>query len=140
MEFVNNLGIQAVAFIHMRNMKTGEIQTWDEEKLAALFNEARELGERYGIRVVAPLIRRADERRCVFMQSANVWLSGDVVPCLRMEPDGSPWPIKIFGNVRHKPLLEIWNSPEYKEFRSQVLSGDYPEVCQDCNFCDGRVT
>ncbi len=140
MEFINNLGIQAVAFIHMRNMKTGEIHTWDEEKLAALFNEARELGERYGIRVVAPLIRRVDDRRCVFMQSSNVWLSGDVVPCLRMEPDGSPWPIKIFGNVRHKPLHEIWNSPEYKEFRSQVLSGDYPEVCQDCNFCDGRVT
>ena len=140
MKLVHDLGIQAVAFIHMRDMKTGEIHTWDEEKLAALFKEARDLGERYGIRVVAPLIRSADDKRCVFMQSANVWLSGDVVPCLRMEPEGSPWPIKIFGNVRSRPLLDIWNSSEYREFRSQVLSGDYPEVCRGCNFCDGRVT
>jgi MoaA/NifB/PqqE/SkfB family radical SAM enzyme len=140
MKFVHELGIQAVAFIHMRDMKTGEIHTWDEERLAALFDEARELGERYGIRVVAPLIRSADDKRCVFMQGVNVWLSGDVVPCLRMEPDGSPWPIKIFGNVRSTPLLDIWNSAEYREFRSQVLSGNYPEVCRGCNFCDGRVT
>ncbi|MFC1834990.1 radical SAM protein [Thermodesulfobacteriota bacterium] len=140
MKLVHNLGIDAVAFIHMRDLQTGEIRTWDEERLAQLFDEARELGERYGIRVVAPLIRGGDDRRCVFMQSAQVWMSGDVVPCLRMEPDGCPWPIKIFGNVRERPLLDIWDSPEYTEFRRRVLSGDYPEVCQGCNFCDGRVT
>lgn len=140
MKLVHSLGIDAVAFIHMRDMKTGEIHTWDEEKLEALLNEARELGERYGIRVVAPLIRSADDKRCVFMQGVNVWLSGEVVPCLRMEPEGSPWPVKIFGNIRYKPLFDIWNSPEYRTFRNRVLSGDYPEECQECNFCDGRVT
>jgi radical SAM protein with 4Fe4S-binding SPASM domain len=138
-KLAHSLGIDAIALIHMRDLKTGEICTWDERKLEALFNEAGDLGHKLGIRVVIPAIRGHKSTRCVFMQSANVWLSGDVVPCLRMEPDGSPWPIRTFGNVRDTPLLDIWDSREYRDFRHQVMSGDSPAVCRDCNFCDGRV-
>jgi radical SAM protein with 4Fe4S-binding SPASM domain len=68
-----------------------------------------------------------------------MWLTGEVVPCHRMEPPGQPWPTRIFGNVRDEPLLRIWNRPEFQAFRRGVLSGNLPGECRDCTFCDSVV-
>jgi radical SAM protein with 4Fe4S-binding SPASM domain len=70
------------------------------------------------------------------MQGVYLWLSGEVLPCHRMEPPGHPWPVKIFGNVRKEALLDIWHRPEYRKFRSRVLKGDQPDVCLGCTFND----
>ena len=36
------------------------------------------------------------------------------------------------GNTQDTPIKEIWNSPEYKELRLQMLNGDQPNVCRQC--------
>ncbi len=67
------------------------------------------------------------------MERAVVLVTGKVFPCHAMAP-GYKTPTRnlSFGDVRRTPLLEIWNSPEYREFRSRVLTEDFPAVCQGC--------
>lgn len=36
------------------------------------------------------------------------------------------------GNTRDTPIKEIWNSPEYKKLRLQMLNGEQPTVCNQC--------
>jgi radical SAM protein with 4Fe4S-binding SPASM domain len=81
-----------------------------------------------------PPLRQLDEPRCIFMQSAFLWLAGDVVPCCRMLEGTYPFPIRTFGNVREKSLLEIWNSWEYREFRHGILTRSFPDECKGCNY------
>ncbi len=134
-----SLGLDCVAFHHMKNFRTGQIDLLTEDTLLPLFAEAREIGNRQGVTVMIPGARRLPETRCLYVQTAYVWLSGEVVPCFRMEPFGHPWPVRKFGNVRDKGLLDIWKASEYREFRHRVWTGNRPKVCVDCNFCDGLM-
>jgi radical SAM protein with 4Fe4S-binding SPASM domain len=50
--------------------------------------------------------------------------NGDVYPCI-------DFPDYIVGNVHEKPLLELWNGPQYRRFRREVLDGLLP-ICGRC--------
>jgi len=57
---------------------------------------------------------------------------------LKVTPDGSVYPccrgpaeLKM-GNVLEQSFDEVWNGPQYQEFRRRMQSGDYPKVCSDC--------
>ena len=53
--------------------------------------------------------------------------NGDVFPCCR-----GPRELKM-GNVNERPMREIWNGAEYREFRRRMNAKDYPEVCRTCD-------
>ena len=68
-------------------------------------------------------------------------ITGEVSPCcilaypvtrysLGGEAIDSP-PVS-FGNVTEKSLPEIWNNPEYIEFRNALASHKEPSVCRGC--------
>jgi MoaA/NifB/PqqE/SkfB family radical SAM enzyme len=133
-ELAGSLGLNAVTFSRLRDYKTGEFHVLDEDLLMPLFNQAAETGEKYGLNITFPRLRPLVEPRCPFMQSTYLWLSGEVVPCCRMLKGACSGPVKIFGNVRERPLIDIWNSPEYMIFRSRILHGDFPDECIKCEF------
>ena len=77
----------------------------------------------------APL-QKSPREICFFMERAVALLPGKVFPCHAMAPGYSTSTRnRSFGDVRRTPLLEIWNSPDYLEFRRRVLTGDFPPEC-----------
>jgi hypothetical protein len=61
------------------------------------------------------------------------------VPCCRMLEGAYPGPIRTFGNVHKTPLLDIWDSAAYREFRHGVLTRDFPDECKGCNYATGLL-
>jgi radical SAM protein with 4Fe4S-binding SPASM domain len=60
------------------------------------------------------------------MNYLKVTPDGKVYPCCR-----GPEELEM-GNVLEKPFEEIWNGPQYKEFRRKMFTGEYPDVCASC--------
>lgn len=58
---------------------------------------------------------------------------------MKVEPDGTVYPCcrqpreLRMGNVREKSVEEIWNGPEYREFRRRMFAGEYPPSCRGCD-------
>jgi MoaA/NifB/PqqE/SkfB family radical SAM enzyme len=53
----------------------------------------------------------------------------------RILPDGtfSPCLHVIIGNIRHKPLLELWNDPKMRTFRKLIANGLFPGCARCCS-------
>ena len=134
-----SLGLDSVTFSHLRDFRRGEINMFGEEMLRPLFEQAAEIGDGYGLKMIFPGTRPLVESKCLFMQAAYLWLSGEVVPCCRMLEGAYPGAIRTFGNVRKNSLLDIWNSEEYREFRHGVLTHDFPDECKGCNYATGLL-
>jgi radical SAM protein with 4Fe4S-binding SPASM domain len=138
-ELAASLGLDSVTFSHFRDFRKGEIRLFGEEVLRPLFKEATKVGKRHKLNILLPRIHPLTEPQCPFMQAAYLWLSGEVVPCCRMLEGASPRASKTFGNVHKHPLLDVWNSVGYKEFRHRVLTDYLPDECKGCNYATGLL-
>lgn len=106
-------------------------------------NLANELGIEF---LVANLIPQ--KANCIETDNPTILANGDVVPCSvlayprqgyysvtednclsRVENDKKQ---VIFGNVNEKNFHEIWNDPDYVDFRSKVVGKEFPGVCKNC--------
>ncbi|MBI5444788.1 MAG: radical SAM/SPASM family putative metalloenzyme maturase [Deltaproteobacteria bacterium] len=118
------------------------------ERVETIFGEAAEVAREIGIRLELPEIVPKAARRCRFVEEGGAFVSweGRVHPCYflwhgyRCFINGREKFVrpKDFGDLRERGLLEIWNEPPFREFRSHVLGYDYP-FCSDCNLakcCD----
>lgn len=84
-----------------------------------------------GIPGLIPLDRRTVPNPCfVADYDLTILVNGDVTQCgndFRGE--------HIFGNVGERPILDIWNSPDFKAFRGEVRRGQFNhDVCKRCVF------
>jgi len=105
------------------------------EKVSALFPDAL---------VFTPLAP-GHEGLCPFLQrrSASVRWDGRIGPCLPLLHahtvclDGQPrtWPEFTLGSLRERGLVEIWNDPEYVNFRRKLDEFAFAP-CTTCNSCD----
>lgn len=43
---------------------------------------------------------------------------------------------KSFGNVMEKPLSDIWNSPEYLDFRQRLMGNNLLSLCETCLYME----
>jgi radical SAM protein with 4Fe4S-binding SPASM domain len=127
------LGIENVTYSHCLGAQSGKMEVADKDMLAEQFEEAATVAERSGFNIYFPPLEKTKEERCFFMERAVVLAQGDVVPCHAMAP-GYSTAIrkKVFGNVRHKDLDEIWDETDFREFRRRVLTGDFPVECSGC--------
>jgi radical SAM protein with 4Fe4S-binding SPASM domain len=129
------LGIDTVGFYRGREYPSEQLMPVDESALNRAINEATALAQELGLSLKFADPSRSRDKICFFMQGVYLWLSGEVLPCHRMEPPGHPWPVRIFGNLKEKSLTEIWNKPEYRQYRSQVARGILQEECSGCTHC-----
>lgn len=132
-------------FIDMKKLLMMDIHQSDE--VAAVFARAQEVALECGIELRLPEIALLEKRHCGFVEDGGAFVSvdGNVSPCYflwhRYRCYASGWRQqvvpKVFGNVTEQDLMQIWNSPEYSSFRSQVTNYDYPG-CSSCSLapCD----
>jgi len=111
------------------------------------FTEARKMASKRGIELVLPGISPGGAKKCDFIERGSVFISasGEVHPCHflwhKYQCHVSGWKKYVnpvsFGNLGDNDLMGIWNSNEFKTFRSTVAQYDYP-VCSNCSFspCD----
>lgn len=112
------------------------------EELRALFEAARGVAQKYGMRLQLPAIAARHERRCDFLEEGAmcVDVDGRVAPChflwhggtCRMDgADKRVWP-SFYGSVAERDPAEIWNDPGYAAFRREALEYEYP-YCANCS-------
>jgi len=122
----------------------------DEEWLAsaeAIFDEARQASREAGMELTLPGMAPRNTRRCEFVEGGSAFISwdGNVHPCYFLWHRYScfvggvakrvkPW---VFGNVRDRDILSIWNDGSSSSFRERVMAYKFP-FCFDCGFalCD----
>jgi len=129
-----DLGVDSVTYSYCLGSDTGVLTTFPEDALSAAFAEAARWAEHGGVDVGYPPLRPSTAERCSFMERAVLTRTGDVLPCHAMAPGyRSPDRAVSFGNVSRQPLTEIWTSAGFARFREAVLSGAFPEVCENCS-------
>jgi MoaA/NifB/PqqE/SkfB family radical SAM enzyme len=127
------LGVEHVTFSYCTDTATGKLEAFGAEALQDLFLKAREEGKKLHVNVDTPALQKSPREICFFMERAVALLPGEVFPCHAMA-----WGYRTstrnrsFGVLPQTPLLEIWNSPDYREFRRRVLTGDFPAACEGC--------
>jgi len=131
--------------LDMKKLLKFEHQRLDE--VSEIFAAAEEVAKRTGLELRLPGIALKEQRHCSFVEEGSAFVSwnGDISPCYflwhRFECFASGWnqtvKPKIFGNLAHQDILQIWNNPEYNSFRKDVLAYDYPS-CASCGLapCD----
>ncbi|RKY21188.1 MAG: hypothetical protein DRQ55_05280 [Planctomycetota bacterium] len=78
-------------------------------------------------------LARMHPRFCpMAMNYVKITPDGAVFPCCR-----GPAELEM-GNVLKTPFDEVWNGAAYQEFRRQMFSGEYAEVCASCLVLTGR--
>jgi putative metalloenzyme radical SAM/SPASM domain maturase len=117
------------------------------QKVEHYFEEARRVAEGEGIHITLPETAPRNTRKCEFVEGNGAFISwnGDVHPCYFLwhhyrcyvggwEKRVRPW---VFGNLREKDILGIWNAQACRSFREDVLRYQFP-FCFDCSFalCD----
>jgi MoaA/NifB/PqqE/SkfB family radical SAM enzyme len=100
-----------------------------------------------GLDLRLPALVPRQERRCEFVEGGGAFVSweGKVHPCYFLwhsyrcfvQQWEQPVKPRVFGNLRERDILEIWNDPEFRSFRESVLTYDYP-LCFSCKLapCD----
>jgi putative metalloenzyme radical SAM/SPASM domain maturase len=110
-------------------------------RLYDVFAEAREVAARTGMELRLPEPAPRGERRCDFVHQGGAFVSwdGGVHPCYylwhqcRAYAPGWHHPVqpRRFGTLGDESLLEIWNRREFRDYRENVLTGNYP-YCTGC--------
>ena len=68
-------------------------------------------------------------KQCVWpWESSYISKTGDVVPCCIIGDEK----VVSFGNINKNSFKEIWNSDNYKNFRSDIKNNKIPSYCQNC--------
>jgi MoaA/NifB/PqqE/SkfB family radical SAM enzyme len=126
--------------IHLKNLMERD-EEWAAE-LERVFAEAKALAAETGLDLRLPATAPRSDRRCDFVEEGSAFVSwnGNVHPCYFLWHQYGchlfGWKksvnAKIFGNVREKGILDIWNDPSFRSFREEVLSYDFP-YCSNCN-------
>jgi MoaA/NifB/PqqE/SkfB family radical SAM enzyme len=130
-----DLGVEHVTFSYCTDNTTGTLKAFGAEVLQRLFRQAHEAGETLHVKVNTPPLPRDFREICFYMERAVVLLPGRVFPCYHMAPGyKTQTRSRSFGDVHRTSLLDIWNRPDYREFRRRVLTGDFPPECQGCEF------
>ena len=115
--------------------------------LEGLFGESLALARSLGVDLKLPAATPKADRRCDFVEDGSAFISvwGTVHPCYFLwhsytsHADGRTRPVKAlsFGSVLERPLSQIWNDPEFVEYRKEVLRYEFP-YCGNCSLspCD----
>ena len=130
------IGIEEVKVVYLTvfNEELLDETLWGKEELVKeVFAEAEKVGEETGIVLKLPHISGEDiggenfHKEC-FVSWRDFFLGSDgyVRPCMST-------PVKFFKYDSQKPFMDIWNSPEYQEYRKNV--NDNAKMDDPCKRC-----
>ncbi|MEM3445930.1 MAG: SPASM domain-containing protein [Candidatus Korarchaeum sp.] len=119
---------------------------FEVDHVSEVLREAWLIATGSNMKLVVPSFRYKTERWCPFVERESLAISydGKVSPCLFTLHGYVAWldgkRVEVmqvsFGDLRKKPLMDIWFSEEYVTFRSLVRLSQYPS-CNDCPAWDG---
>jgi MoaA/NifB/PqqE/SkfB family radical SAM enzyme len=115
---------------------------YDMETLRRKLEEAVEVGKRFGVNVgffpsflysnlencYNETLRKNGKYMCRNLFIGRVDPQGNVIYCYAIR--------KTFGNLLKKPIVEIWNSDEMKEFRKRLLNNNLLPICETCLYME----
>jgi putative metalloenzyme radical SAM/SPASM domain maturase len=111
-------------------------------ELLDVFAAAARLAQQNGIALHLPAATPRQHKPCPFVSDGGAFVSwdGQVHPCYylwhpcRGHAGGWEHPVqpRVFGNLATADLLTIWNRPDFRGYRENVLRADYP-YCAGCN-------
>jgi len=113
----------------------------DESELRAQFEALEDRATQLGLRLDLPLLRPEPYTTCELIEHACVIrVDGTVAPCSPLsysrafyfEGRQAQHPLVAFGSIAQHPLMELWNAPEYVEFRRNALHGPLHDACKAC--------
>ena len=148
LQWVESMKAEALGrgvFLDMRKILAADHARIDE--VSAVFDEAREVASKEGLDLRLPGVALREKRNCSFVEEGGAFVSweGAVSPCYflwhRYSCFAHGWrqPVrpKVFGKLAERGILEIWNDPEFRAFRENVVRYDYP-YCSSCTLapCD----
>ena len=131
--------------LHMERLLQRDDGWYDNA--SRVFDEARRVAQEENIELTLPGLAPRNTRKCEFVDGNSAFVSwdGDVHPCYFLwhryacyvggiEKQVKPW---VFGNLRERSIIDIWNDPGARSFRERVLGYNFP-FCFDCSFalCD----
>lgn len=103
-----------------------------EDKVRGVFEEAERLGEELGIILKLPHLVGEDvaedkAHKDCFVVWRDFFLGSDgyVRPCMST-------PTKFFKYDINKPFMDMWNAPEYQEYRKNVNTSNMDDPCTRC--------
>ncbi|MHB1024842.1 MAG: radical SAM/SPASM family putative metalloenzyme maturase [Desulfobacteria bacterium] len=132
-------------FLDMKKLLSADRGHIDD--VGVVFAEAEEVARKEGIDLRLPGVSLKEKRSCSFVEEGGVFVSwkGAVSPCYflwhRYSCFAHGWKQsvrpKVFGELEGAGILEIWNDPEFRAFRENVIRYDYP-YCSSCSLapCD----
>jgi putative metalloenzyme radical SAM/SPASM domain maturase len=114
---------------------------FDSQKVSALFEVAQQIAKEHNLNLQLPALRPRKDRTCNFAEEGSAFVSwnGNVHPCYFLwhryvcyQNKSRKYVMpKSFGDLSRDNILQIWNSPDFMSFRSEVLSYNYP-FCGNC--------
>lgn len=148
LQFVEAMKADAMGrgvFLDMRKLLSADRGHIDD--VGGVFAEAEEVARKEGLDLRLPGVSLKEKRSCSFVEEGGAFVSwkGAVSPCYflwhRYSCFAHGWKQsvrpKVFGELETGGILEIWNDPEFRAFRENVIKYDYP-YCSSCSLapCD----
>jgi putative metalloenzyme radical SAM/SPASM domain maturase len=134
-------------FLNVKEIRDRLGRERNSGELAEVFAQAREIADNLGMELFLPARRPQQERRCAFVEEGGAFVSwnGEVHPCYnlwhgyRCYLNGWERTVRpqVFGSLERQSLAEIWNAPDFRRFRDNVLRYDHSN-CISCTVapCD----
>ncbi len=128
------------------SMRVKSLLAWDVASfpvdMEALYAEARETAAKLGVDLQLPPLMARQERTCPFIENPGVFIDsqGRAAPChflwhsYRCVMDGVAKEVRgrFFGDLGRESLSAIWRAEDFKAFRREASSYEYPH-CSNCN-------
>lgn len=140
-DFVKTMSAQARQLdipFHLEHILSGE----DLQHAAEAFRAAEIAAKKAGLSLHLPALYPRNDHTCLAIKQGGMFVAwdGQVSPCHFLWRNFScsfygrekQVAHKVFGTLPEASLKTIWNRPEYKAFRSDVLQRRYPH-CPGCN-------
>jgi len=139
-------------WINLRSLADWDQRSQSEEfkLLREVYARSKELAAELEVDLRLPPLMAENELSCSFLENGTAFITskGEVSPCQFLWHsctcflDGSEKLLrqKVFGTLAADDIAEVWKSPEYQYFRTEVLEYEYP-YCSNCPMvpCDDII-
>lgn len=106
---------------------------------AGIFENLKKEALKNEITLLMPSLKITPYENCI-LNSCLIHWNGDVSPCAGLSYEREIYsfgfkmtrPKIIFGNINNQNIFDIWNNPEYKNFRNNLKTGKFPAYCKNC--------